>query len=143
MDVFSSMKISASALKAQQIRLNTISSNLANIETTRTPEGGAYRKRDVVFKATSPSFASELDRQLRGHVQEVRVAAIRPNMGPLKMVYDPNHPDANEEGMVAKPNINVMEETVDMMGASRAYDANANAIKAAKRMALKALEIGR
>jgi flagellar basal-body rod protein FlgC len=143
MDVFSSLKISASALEAQQIRLNTISSNLANIETTRTPEGGPYRKRDVVFKAERPDFAKELDGRMRDQVRTVRVSEIRPNSKPFTVVYDPSHPDANDKGMVEKPNINLMEETVDMMNASRAYDANVTAIKAAKRMALKALEIGR
>lgn len=143
MDVFDSLRISASALKAQQIRLNTISSNLANIETTRTPEGGPYRKRDVVFKAVAPDFASELDSRLRNQVQEVKVSEIRPNPSPFKVVYDPGHPDADANGMVSKPNINLMEETVDMMNASRDYDANVTVIKAAKRMALKALEIGR
>lgn len=141
MDVFTSLKISSSALAAQQVRLNTISSNLANVETTRTPEGGPYRKQEVVFQTTG--FAGELDQALRGSVRGVEVARIRSSPAPPKMVHDPSHPDADAEGMVAMPNVNVLEETVDMMSATRNYEANVTAIKAAKRMALKALEIGR
>ncbi len=143
MNIFDTLKISSSALKAQRTRLDTISSNLANIDTTRTPEGGPYRKRDVIFQSTTPDFARTLDAKMREGVKEVRVSEIRPNDRPFQVVYEPGHPDADEKGMVQKPNINLMEETVDMMNASRAYEANVTAIKAAKRMALKALEIGR
>ncbi len=143
MDVFTTMKISASALKAQRIRLNAISSNLANIETTRTPDGGPYRKREVVFQSTQQGFADTLDRQLSNAVHGVKVAQIQASNSPPRMVYEPSHPDADEEGQVAMPNISLVEETADMMSASRAYEANVTVIKSAKRMALKALEIGR
>lgn len=143
MDIFDSMKISSSALKAERLRLNTISSNIANIETTRTPEGGPYRKKEVVFQSTGKIFEKHLEENLKGAVQGVEVAEIRSSSEPPKMVYDPSHPDANGEGLVAMPGINLFEEMADMMTASRAYDANVTAIKAAKRMALKALEIGR
>lgn len=139
MDIFDSMKISSSALAAQRSRLNVVSSNLANIETTRTPEGGPYQKRDVVFRSVPVSFAGVLDRAVQG----VEVAGIRANSEPPKLVHDPAHPDADEQGYVAMPNINLMEEMVDMMSASRSYDANVTVIKSAKRMALKALEIGK
>ena len=138
MDVFTSMKISASALKAQRVRMNAISSNLANIETTRTPDGGPYRKREVVFESSTQGFADTLDARLRDAAQGVRVTHIQP-----RMVYEPAHPDADEQGMVAMPNVNLVEETADMMSASRAYEANVTVVKSAKRMALKALEIGR
>ncbi len=141
MDIFTSLKISSSALAAQQVRMNTISSNLANVETTRTPEGGPYRKQEVVFRTSS--FAGQLDTAMRGAVRGVEVAEIRANPAPPRMVYDPSHPDADEAGMVAMPNLNVLEETVDMMRASSNYGANVTAIQASKRMALKALEIGR
>lgn len=139
MDIFDSMKISSSALAAQRSRLNVVSSNLANIETTRTPEGGPYQKRDVVFRSTPLNFGGVLDRAVQG----VEVAEIRANAAPPKLVHDPSHPDADEQGYVALPNISLMEEMVDMMSASRSYDANVTVIKSAKRMALKALEIGR
>jgi len=142
-DIFDSLKISSSALRAQQIRLNTISSNLANIETTRTPEGGAYRKREVVFRSTDSPFAQKLEQSLKGSVQSVEVATIQVSNAPFKVVYDPSHPDADANGNVELPNVNMLDEMVDMTSATRAYEANVTAIKAAKRMALKALEIGR
>jgi flagellar basal-body rod protein FlgC len=143
MDIFTTMKISASALKAQRLRLNTISSNLANIETTRTPDGGPYRKREVVFQSTHQGFADALDTRMRDAAQGVKVSHIQASNRPPLMVYDPSHPDADEQGMLAMPNINLVEETADMMSASRAYESNVTVIKSAKRMALKALEIGR
>ena len=143
MDIFSTMKISASALRAQRVRMNAISSNLANIETTRTPDGGPYRKREVVFQSTSQGFADTLDSRLRDASHGVKVSHIQASNAPPKMVYEPAHPDADEQGMVAMPNVNLVEETADMMSASRAYEANVTVVKSAKRMALKALEIGR
>ena len=143
MDIFTTMKISASALKAQRTRLNTISSNLANMETTRTPDGGPYRKREVVFQTSRQGFAEALDSRMRDAAQGVEVAYIQASDWPPRMVYNPGHPDADENGQVAMPDINLMEETADMMSASKAYEANATVVKSAKRMALKALEIGR
>lgn len=142
MDVFNALKISSSALKAQTIRLNTIASNIANIDTTRTPEGGPYQKKEVVFQSNG-SFADNLEQSLKGSVQGVDVAAIRSNQAPPRIIYDPSHPDANGEGYVAKPNVNLVEEIADMTSATRAYEANVTVIKSVKRMALKALEIGR
>lgn len=139
MDIFSTLKISSSALAAQRSRLNVVSSNLANIETTRTPEGGPYQKRDVVFRSAPVTFSGVLDRAVQG----VEVAEIRANTEPPKLVHDPSHPDADAQGYVSMPNINLLEEVVDMMSASRSYDANVTVIKSAKRMALKALEIGK
>ncbi|MCP3178387.1 MAG: flagellar basal body rod protein FlgC [Desulfuromonadales bacterium] len=143
MDVFQSLKIGASALKAQQTRLNTISSNLANIETTRTPEGGPYQRRTVQFQSADLSFAERLEQSMRGVAQGVEVTRIVTDPSPPRMVYNPAHPDAGEDGYVAMPDINLMEEMTDMMTATRAYEANITTIKTAKRMALKALEIGR
>ena len=143
MDIFTTMKISASALKAQRIRMNAISSNLANIETTRTPDGGPYRKREVVFQSTQQGFADTLDSRMRAAVQGVEVSHIQASNQPPRMVYDPSHPDADAQGQVAMPNVSLVEETADMMSASRAYEANVTVVKSAKRMALKALEIGR
>lgn len=142
MDVFNALKISSSALKAQTIRLNTIASNIANIDTTRTPEGGPYQKKEVVFQSNG-SFADNLEQSLKGSVQGVDVAAIRSNPAPPRIIYDPSHPDADGEGYVAKPNVNLVEEIADMTSATRAYEANVTVVKSVKRMALKALEIGR
>ncbi len=143
MDVFQSLKIGASALQAQQTRLNTISSNLANIETTRTPEGGPYKRKTVVFRSADLSFEQRLEQSMRGAVQGVEVSRIATDPSPPRMIYDPSHPDATAEGYVAMPDINLMEEMTDMMTATRAYEANVTTIKTAKRMAMKALEIGR
>ncbi len=144
MDMFTSMRISASALRAQRIRLDTISSNMANSETTRTPQGGPYRRKMVVFEPQPMSFGDHMARSRAERVAEgVHVAGIVSDQSQFKLVYDPKHPDANADGYVALPNVDILKETTDMMLATRAYDANVTAIKAAKRMALKSLEIGR
>jgi flagellar basal-body rod protein FlgC len=143
MDLFNTIKISSTALKAQQIRLNTVSSNLANVETTQTPEGGPYRRKSVVFKSDGSLFSDNLDQEMKGAVQGVKVTRIVSDKQPPRIIYNPGHPDANEEGYVSMPNINSLEEMADMVSATRAYEANINSIQASKRMALKALEIGR
>lgn len=144
MDIFQTLKISSSALNAQQIRLNTISSNLANIETTQTPEGGPYKKKTVVFRTASVSpFEKHLKQSLKGATEGVEVSKILTIDKPPRTLYDPAHPDAGEDGYVKLPNINLLEEMADMMSATRAYEANVTVIKSAKRMALKALEIGK
>ncbi len=139
MDIFTSLDVSASALKAQRIRLNTISSNIANVETTSTPEGGPYKKKSVYFQTKAISFKDELDSSIKG----VEVTKIVEDDSKPRKIYDPSHPDAAEDGYVEMPNISVLKEMVDMMSATRAYEANTTVIKSAKRMALKALEIGR
>jgi flagellar basal-body rod protein FlgC len=143
MDILNTFKISGSAMQAQSRRLDTISSNLANIETTSTPEGGPYKKKSVYFQSTPLSFQHQLDNSLRQSTQGVKVTKILEDQRPPRKIYDPAHPDADGEGYVAMPNVNHMEEMVDMMSATRSYQANATVIKSAKRMALKALEIGR
>lgn len=142
-DIFTTMKISASAMAAQRTRLNVISANVANVETTRTPEGGPYRRQEVVFSTSQEGFAGNLERALRDSVRGVEVAEIRASAEPPRVIYDPGHPDADGEGMVAMPNVDILEEMVDMMTAAKAYEANVTVIKSAKRMALKALDIGR
>jgi flagellar basal-body rod protein FlgC len=144
MDIFKTLQISSSALKAQQIRLNTISSNIANIETTRTPDGGPYKKKTVVFKTMPVStFDKHLSQSMQKAMQGVEVSKIVTMDSPAKKVYDPSHPDANKDGYVSMPNINLLKEMADMMTATRAYEANVTTVKSAKRMALKALEIGK
>jgi flagellar basal-body rod protein FlgC len=143
MDFFSSMDISATALAAERTRMNLISSNLANANSTRTAEGGAYRRKDAVFSATAPpgSFGAALGKatEARG----VQVTQIVEDQNPPRLQYEPNHPDADPQGYVAYPNINVVEEMADMIAASRSYEANVTAANAAKSMALKTLDLGR
>ncbi len=138
MDILNTFKISGSALKAHTLRLNAISSNLANIETTRTPEGGPFKKKSVVFQSKPLSFAEELNSagaDAHARMQGVEVSKVVADQRPPRMVYDPSHPDADPNGYVKMPNISVMEEMVDMMSATRSYQANTTAIKMAKRMA--------
>ncbi|TKB10298.1 flagellar basal body rod protein FlgC [Desulforhopalus sp. IMCC35007] len=143
MDILNTFKIGASALKAQSLRLNTISSNLANVETTSTPEGGPYKKQSTYFRTKSLSFQDHLNNQVSQSVKGVEVSKILEDKTPPRKVYDPSHPDAAEDGYVEMPNISVLEEMVDMMSATRSYQANVTSIKMAKRMALKALDIGK
>lgn len=145
MDLFSSMRVSASGLDAQMKRMNTISSNIANSETTRTAEGGPYQKQDAVLTATTDreSFGEILENELDNNVQSVMVTEIHKDERPPRMVYNPQHPDANGEGYVAMPNVNTVEEMANMISAQRSYEANVTAMNAAKQMAQKALEIGR
>lgn len=145
MDFFSSMRVSASGLDAQMKRMNTISSNIANAETVRGADGGPYRRKDAVMQATTDreSFDEILGNRLDEEVQGVLVAEIQEDTTPPRMVYNPSHPDANEEGYVAMPNVNTVHEMANMISAQRSYEANVTAMGAAKAMAQKALEIGR
>jgi flagellar basal-body rod protein FlgC len=145
MDIFTTFDIAASGLNAQRTRLNTISANLANAETTSTPEGGPYKKKSVVFQTEALPFKQHLQASLgnQGQTQGVKVARIVEDTSAPQRIYDPAHPDAKEDGYVEMPNISVFKEMVDMMSATSSYEANTTAIKSAKRMAMKALDIGR
>ncbi|UCG05063.1 MAG: flagellar basal body rod protein FlgC [Desulfobacterales bacterium] len=145
MDFIDALHTSSSGLSAQRLRMNLISANLANISTTRTRQGGPYRRKEPVFAAQSPqtSFKKILASQHADHSPHVKVVRIIEDQSPPIMKYDPNHPDADQNGYVAMPNINLMEEMVNLISATRSYEANITAVKAAKEMALKALEIGR
>ena len=139
MGVFRTLSISGSGLTAERLRMDLIADNLANVNTTRTEDGGAFRRKMAVFEPRRVSGAKPGQQATQG----VRVQQIVTQPGPGKMVYDPDHPHANAEGYVEYPNINVVSEMVDMISATRAYEANVTAINAAKAMATKALEIGR
>jgi flagellar basal-body rod protein FlgC len=145
MDLIGTMNISAGGLMAQRTRLNVISMNLANANTTKTENGGPYRQKTAIFRTVPATkgfedyYADALDRKLQG----VQVKSIDPVDGPFKKIFDPSHPDADEKGFVYLPNVNVVQEMVKMLNANRSYEANAAAVKAAKEMALKALDIGR
>jgi flagellar basal-body rod protein FlgC len=136
MDIEKILTISASGLEAQRLRMNIIAGNLANAQSTHSPEGGPYRRKDVVFSEILDSMTGEGS-------GEVEVSGIIEDQRPFQLVYDPQHPDANAEGYVQLPNVNLLEEMVNMMSASRSYEANVTAINSAKSMARKALEIGR
>ena len=142
---FKSMKISSAGLASQRLRMNILSSNLANAQTTRTPEGGPYKRQDAVFEAkpTGSPFEDFLDDTLLTQLRKVEVVGIHQDTKAPREVYDPSHVDADENGYVKMPNVQVMNEMVNMITATRAYEANATALNEAKSMALKALEIGR
>jgi len=145
MDFLQSMDISSSGMTAQRSRLNVISMNLANANTTRTDEGTAYRRKTVIFKTQDidNSFEAQLKDSIDKKVYGVKATKMVPVAGELKQVYDPTHPDADKDGYVSYPNVNLVEEMVSMLNANRSYEANTSAMKASKEMALKALEIGR
>jgi flagellar basal-body rod protein FlgC len=138
--VYSAMELAASGLTAERGRMNVIASNLANARTTRTANGTPYQRLDPIFTATSvaPSSSDPVLRSLR----EVNLTGVQPDMTPGEMVYDPGHPDANPQGYVQYPNVNVVTEMVNLMTASRAYEAGVTSIESLKAMARSALKIG-
>jgi flagellar basal-body rod protein FlgC len=145
MSFFKSMDISSSGLAAQRLRMNVLSANLANAQSTRGDDGGPYRRRDVVFQAipTGEKFEDFLNGTQGTELRKVQVSEIHKDNKEPRRVYDPGHPDADGQGYVSLPNVQVMTEMVNMIAATRAYEANATAIDDAKQMAVKALEIGR
>ena len=145
--VFAPFAISASALTAERLRMDVISNNLANANTTRTVEGGPYIRQRVVFSPrfdATPAFSSFISTMTPdGLPAGVRVTGIQKDSSPVRMVYDPGHPDANAEGYVAYPNVNAVNEMVDLISASRAYEANITAFNSTKSMAMEAMSIGK
>jgi flagellar basal-body rod protein FlgC len=141
MSLFGSLSVSASGMDAQRARAEVLAENLANSETTRTPEGGPYRRKDVVFASTSvvSPFAGEFQSALEG--QGVKVANISVDQRAPEKRYAPGHPDADADGYVAYPNINPAEDMVDLMNASRGYQANVAAISAVKDMIQRSLDL--
>jgi flagellar basal-body rod protein FlgC len=164
-DMFSGLSISASALRAQRVRQNVIASNLANAETTRTKEGGPYKRQFVILRENKAEpeqrfvFGSEKMQGFTTHDNHIRipapglpidkdhigsgveVASIEQDQTPAKLVYDPSHPDADAQGYVAMPNVNVVQEMTDMITATRSYEASVTAMNSTKSMLMKALEI--
>ena len=144
--MFGAIDSAASGLTAERLRMDVISNNIANVNTTRTAEGGAYKRQMAVFaprEGNGNSFAQFLSAQMDSTGKGVRVVGITQDSSPTRKVYDPAHPDANKEGYVEMPNVNVVTEMVDMISATRGYEANVTVVNAAKSMALKALEIGK
>ena len=151
MSFFDAMNVSATGLTAQRLRMDTISENIANVDTTRTTDGTPYKRKTVLFEAmdnTPASFASVFNKAVNGGGASdvgggVRVTQIATDNSPGQMVYDPSNPDANADGYVEMPNVNIVEEMANMISASRSYEANITAINNTKAMLSKTLEIGR
>jgi flagellar basal-body rod protein FlgC len=144
MDFFKAMEITASGLNAERSRMNTIASNLANAKTTRTTEGGPYKRLDPVFQSVplATTFRDMVGEKAAQAASTVRVQSIRQDESPPQMMFDPGHPDANAAGYVAMPNVNVVQEMVNMITASRAYEAGVTVMQTVKGMARSALNIG-
>ncbi len=145
MDFLTNMKISASGLAVQRKRMETISSNLANIETTRTPEGGPYRRKDVLITAVplENEFGNTFKNELGDRLSRVQIADVIEDQSEPRLVYNPGHPDANDLGYVALPNIDQMTEIVNMVTTQRSFEANITALNASKAMAIRAIDLGR
>ncbi|MBF0183514.1 MAG: flagellar basal body rod protein FlgC [Magnetococcales bacterium] len=141
MDFLTSFRVTASALTAQRMRMNITSENVANAQTTRTVEGGPYKRRDPVFAAQP--FDEMLSQEQIAGSTGVAVERVHIDERPPRRQYDPNHPDAKADGYVEMPNVDTVTEMVNMMAATHAYEANVTVLNASKAMALKALEIGR
>ena len=148
MGILNAFAISASGLTAERLRMDVISNNIANVNTTRTVEGGPYSRQRVIFEPrgekTGSVFPYVFDKTKQAALfQGVRVTGIVNDPTPPRMMYDPGHPDADKDGYVAMPNVNIVKEMVDMISATRSYEANVTSINSAKTMAAKALDIGK
>lgn len=148
MTIFNTMNISARGMTAQRLRMDIISQNLANINTTRTEDGGPYRRKTVIFEEIEQknSFNNVFNKYMNEYTSKgggVKATRIVEDQSPLITVYDPTHPDANEEGYVSMPNVNSLEEMTNLISANRSYEANVTAFNATKGMISKALEIGK
>jgi flagellar basal-body rod protein FlgC len=148
MGFMESLSISASGMTAERLRMDVIANNIANAETTQTPAGGPFRRQEVLLASGGASFADRLSGLLgngdaSASLHGVSVTGIVPDNSPFKQVYDPGHPDADAQGYVNMPNVDTVTEMVDMMSATRAYEADATAVEAVKSMATEAIAIGK
>lgn len=145
MDIDNSLALSASGLEVQRQRMNVIASNLANVNSSKSVDGGPFRRRDLLVRSApvGQPFRNMLDAAVRQEPPGVQAVRVVEDRRPPRQVYEPHHPDANAQGYVAMPDINVMEEMVNLLTASRAYEANVTAMNVTKTMAQRALEIGR
>ena len=145
MSIFSALEISGSALTAERQRAEVVAANMANAETTHTPTGGPYRRKEVVFASSGNlpfrMMLAGFHPTLSGNQPAVRVQSVVDDPTPSLMRYDPGHPDADNDGYVAYPNINPVQEMVDLMGAVRSYQLNASAITATKQMIQQSIEL--
>jgi flagellar basal-body rod protein FlgC len=139
MSLFGGLEISASGLTAERLRMDVVAENLANAQTTRGADGEPYRRKEVVLQERAGGgFGAALSQAMGGGVE---VAGVVEDQTPLKRIYDPGHPDADAQGYVAMPNVDTVTEMVDLIGASRAYEANVTAMQASKQMFAKTLEL--
>jgi flagellar basal-body rod protein FlgC len=143
MGMFDILKISSSGLKAQRTRMEVIAGNLANIHTTKTDEGGPYKKKEVVFASSDVSDERGFRGVLSKKIEGVKINSIQESDNAFEKIFDPNHPDADQEGYVMLPNVNLMEEMTDMTAATRAYEANINVLNTTKEMLMKSLDIAK
>ena len=143
MGVFDSMRISSSGLSAERLRMDIVSSNIANVNTTRTEDGGPYKRKIGTFQENVDKYLNPVTGQYETRSLGVKATKIVEDESALKRSYDPSNPDADEQGYVTMPNINVLNEMADLIASSRAYEANVTAITAEKGIFTKALEIGR
>jgi flagellar basal-body rod protein FlgC len=141
MNLLTALDVNASGLTAQRQRVEVSSSNLANSQTTRTSDGGPYRRKDVVFQTAS--FEDQLGKAMNASVQGVEVSGIVDDLRPFDRRYEPGHPDADKDGYVSYPNVNAMEEMANLVEASGSYDANIAAMGIVKQMINRTLDIGR
>lgn len=147
MSLFGSINTSSSGLTAERLRMDIISKNIANANTTRTANGTPYKRQVVTFKAAeTESFKTHLSKYVNKNNNignGVEVTSIKEDQSAFKRVYDPGHPDADKKGYVLMPNVNIVTEMINMISATRAYEANVTALNSSKSMMMKALEIGR
>lgn len=145
MALFNSMNTSASGMTAQRVRTDIIAQNIANVNTTRDENGNVYRRKNVIFEERDVTGFSKILLRTAGTVGDgVKVTKIYEDTeSPTRLVYDPSHPDADEDGYVEYPNVNTVQEMTDMIDATRSYEANVTAFNATKNMALKALDLGK
>lgn len=145
MSIFNGMNISASGMTAQRLRMDTVSQNIANVNTTRDSQGNVYRRKNVVFAEKDLSFQNVFMKSLNQYSgRGVKVMSIvEDDITPMNMVYDPAHPDSDEDGYVSYPNVNTVTEMTNLIDASRSYEANVTAFNASKSLALKGLELGK
>ena len=139
MNLLDAMDVTAAGMAAQRVRINVVSSNIANAHSTRSADGGPYRRRDVVLGTATPAFDEMLQLKLGGP----EVHGVQADAEPPRMLYSPNHPDANGAGYVAMPNVNVMEEMADMVSSARTFEANSSVFGTLKAMILQALRLGK
>lgn len=140
---FKALRISASGLSAERLSMDTISSNIANVNTTKGANGQPYKRKVAVFQENLNTELNKQTGQYQNTSMGVKAVGVQEDNSPLKKVYDPSNPDADAQGYVSMPNVNILNEMADMMVATRAYEANVNVVNSEKSMFSKALEIGR
>lgn len=143
MKMFNNMRISASGLSAERLRIDTIASNIVNSRSTRGKNGEAYRRKVAIFQENLTNELNGNTGKTEEVLKGVKAVGIEEDTSELRRVYEPNHPDADKDGYVLMPNVNILNEMADMIAATRAYEANIDAINSSKSMFMKALEIGR